>query len=76
MKNFYGANNVIAQTDSNYKVELASSFSNKVSTYVDNPFQMPAKWREQLLFRSINVQAENAYLVSKKQRSYFISPAG
>jgi len=70
MKNFYGTNNVIVQTDSNYKVELASSFSNKVSADVGTPFQMPVKWKQQLLFRSINVQAENAYLVSKKQRSY------
>ena len=70
MKKFYGTNNVVVQTDSDYKVEIISPYAVKFSSVALCKFEMPLKWKDQLLFRSINTQAENAYLIDKKQHSY------
>lgn len=70
VRNFYGANDIIIQTDSNYKAEITSPYSTNFSSTLLPAFKMPLQLKNQLLFRSINVQAENAYLVDKKQRSY------
>jgi hypothetical protein len=70
VKKFYGPNNVVTQTDSNYKAEIESPFAQKFSSSALSQFEMPLKWKDQLLFRSINIQAENAYFIDKKQRSY------
>ncbi len=70
IKNFYGSNNVIIQADSNYKTELYSSYSDNFSLPASPAFNLPLQWKDQLLYRGINVQTENAYQVDKKQRSY------
>jgi hypothetical protein len=73
VRNFYGENDIIVQADSNYKVEIASPYSDKFSSAAFTEFKMPLQWKNQLLYRSINVQAENAYFIDKKQRSYVYS---
>ncbi|HRH58938.1 MAG TPA: hypothetical protein PL045_00070, partial [Chitinophagaceae bacterium] len=70
MKNFYGANNIIVQADSNYKVEILPSYSNRFSSATTSAFKLSEQYKEQLLMRSISMQAENAYLAEIKQRSY------
>jgi hypothetical protein len=70
VKKFYGTDNIIIQADSNYKVNIASSYSDKFSNQYFSSFKMPKEWKDQLLFRSINVQADNAYLINEKQHSY------
>ncbi len=70
VKNFYGINNIIIKTDSNYTVELTSPFTDKFSTNSNAAFKIPVEWKQQLLFRSINTQTDNAYFVDKKQHSY------
>lgn len=70
VRNFYGANDIIIQTDSNYKAEIISPYSNSFSSTPAPLFGMPFTFKDQLLFRSINAQADNAYLIDKKQHSY------
>ncbi len=73
VRNFYGTNDIIIQTDSNFKTEIFPPYSSKFSSTSSAFFKTPLAWKDQLLFRSINVQADNAYLIDKKQRSYVYS---
>jgi hypothetical protein len=70
VRKFYGTDNIIIKADSNYKTTIASSFSNKFSPQAFSSFTIPAQWKEQVLFRSINMQADNAYLADEKQHAY------
>jgi hypothetical protein len=72
LDNFYGNKEMIvqtnSQTDSNCRIDLVNPFSDRAS-YI--PLADPAyakKWSRQLLERSINTQAENAYLIGQKHR--------
>lgn len=73
VRNFYGDNAIILQGDSSYKFEIESPYSNQFSTSSAPIFRMPLQWKDQLLYRSINVQADNSYLVNDKQRRYVYS---
>jgi hypothetical protein len=70
VRNFYGANDIIIQTDSNYKAEIISPYSNNFSSTPAPLFRMSFTFKDELLFRSINAQADNAYIIDKKQHAY------
>ena len=70
LKKFYGTDNVIIKADSNYRTTLSSPYSNKFSEQHFTSFKIPAEWKDQVLFRSINMQADNAYLINEKQHSF------
>ncbi len=70
VKKFYGTDNIIIQSDSNYKATVSTGYSNKFSMRSFPVFTMPLQWKDQLLFRSINTQADNSFLVKEKQHSY------
>jgi hypothetical protein len=70
LKKFYGTDNVIIKADSNYRITLISPYSNKFSEQHFTSFKIPAEWKDQVLFRSINMQADNAYLINEKQHSF------
>ena len=75
---FYSGNDVIVQpanaADSNLKVSIASPFSDKFSVAPFPLFAIPAKWNDQLLGRSINAQAYNAYQAEAKMFSFNNAP--
>lgn len=72
-KRFYSSGTIVLKTaDSNYKVELTPAYADSFVARV-SPFQMPEKWKEQLLLRSINMQADNAYLAEEKQQTYLLN---
>ena len=62
---FYGNREIIvqtnSQTDSNDRIDLASSFSDRFAPLHVPDSLISKKAASQLLYRSINVQAENAY---------------
>jgi len=69
---FYGNRNLIAQTnnqiDSNARLEIVNPWSDRFAAY---PLPAPAyslDWSKQLLQRSINAQAENAYRSADRHR--------
>ena len=70
LKKIYGHSEMIAQTnsrtDSNYRIDITNPFSDKFSPQPLNEFSLPTKWENELLNKSINMQAENSYLSSKK----------
>jgi hypothetical protein len=66
--NFYGNGEVVVQTDSNYRIDLASPFSDRFSWSPVSDTMDTKKWSAQLLDRSINSQVENAYLPEIKRR--------
>lgn len=72
---FYGSNELIAQTnnvqDSNYRVDIANPFFGKLSYPAFSPLTLSQKLSSQLLHRSINTQAENAFLKEIKQQFDF-----
>ncbi len=70
VRKFYGTDNIIIKADSNYKTTIASSFSNKFSQQSFSSFTFPAQLKGQVLFRSINAQADNSYLIDEKQHAY------
>jgi len=73
VKKFYGSDNIIITADSNYKTTIASSYSNKFSNQPWSAYKFPQPWKNQVLFRSINAQTDNAYLINEKQHSYLYS---
>ena len=68
--NFYGAGEIIAQTngltDSNYRIDISYPFSDKFSTRPFSDFYLPSTWQDQLLRRSISAQVENTYQINLK----------
>ncbi len=72
--NIYGLNDIIIQTNkeqsSIYKVEIDNPYTDKPSSFHLPLFSLSEKWKNELTERSINVQAENAYLADKKLRSF------
>jgi hypothetical protein len=72
LDNFHGAKELIvqtnSQTDSNDRIDIANPFSDQYS-YLPLPDSLyPQKFAAQLLYRSINSQAENAYRSALKNR--------
>jgi hypothetical protein len=72
LDNFHGVKELIAQTnsqtDSNDRIDIANPFSDQYS-YLPLPDSLyPQKFAAQLLYRSINSQAENAYHSALKNR--------
>ena len=78
VNDFYSGNEIIVQTvnaaDSAVKINIASPFSDKFSSSPFTQFMLPAKWKDQVLYRSINTQADNAYLIDRKKHA-FAEPA-
>jgi hypothetical protein len=70
VKKFYGTDNIIIKADSNYKTIIASPFSNKFSQQASPFYTFPLQWKDQVLFRSINMQADNSFLTDEKQHAY------
>ncbi|MBS1932522.1 MAG: hypothetical protein JST96_00885 [Bacteroidetes bacterium] len=71
MKNIYGKNEIILQTnnyhDSSYRVDIINPFSDKFSSCLIPDLIASENWKTELLQRSIYVQADNSYLKEKKQ---------
>lgn len=72
LKHFRGAKEVIVQTntriDSIYRVEIASPFAEKTSSFLLPDFSYDVSWKKSLLNRSINMQARNAFLPKSAQQ--------
>ena len=85
---FYGNHEIIIQTnttvDSNYRIDVTNPFSDRFAPQPeassaaasDAPavFSSTPEWKDQLLNRSIGVQAENAYRLGEKNR-FIAAPA-
>ncbi|MFN8348155.1 MAG: hypothetical protein U0X91_24350 [Spirosomataceae bacterium] len=73
MKHFFGAKEIIVQTntqrDSTYRIEISSPYSEKFSSYTLPPFSFDAGWKNALLARSINMQTRNAFLPKSAQQA-------
>jgi hypothetical protein len=69
---FYGNSEIITalnnRADSNYSVDILSSYSDHFSAAGLPDFKYPARWQNQLLERSISMQVENTYRLDKKHR--------
>ncbi|HTL07219.1 MAG TPA: hypothetical protein VL307_03140 [Chitinophagaceae bacterium] len=78
VNNFYSGNDIIVQTinaaDSGVSIRVTSPFSTQFSSFTAAPLQLWDALKDQLLFRSINAQADNAYLIDKKRQA-FVAPA-
>ncbi|HEX5169674.1 MAG TPA: hypothetical protein VFW11_10910, partial [Cyclobacteriaceae bacterium] len=65
LKNFYGPNKMVVQTntqvDSLYTIKISNPFSDKFSETKLPPFNLPEKFAGQLVTRSVGMQIENAY---------------
>lgn len=74
VNDFYSNNEIILQpvnaADSNFKISIVPAFSDKFSSTGLPKFNLNAKWKELLINRSINAQADNAYLAGKKTLSF------
>ncbi|HET6256981.1 MAG TPA: hypothetical protein VFE32_23115 [Puia sp.] len=72
LDNFYGNRTLIAQTnsmtDSNCRIEVSSAWSDRFAPFPLPSFTFSTKWSDQLLMRTIEAQAENAYLTARKHR--------
>ena len=72
VKKFYGNTEFIAQTnnlsDSNYRFDFVSPFSERFSTSSIPALALTKQWMEQLQDRVINSQVENAYIREAKQK--------
>ena len=72
LDNFHGVKELIAQTnsqtDSNDRIDIANPFSDQYSYLPLSDSLYPQKFASQLLYRSINSQAENVYRSALKNR--------
>lgn len=72
LSNFYGRNEIIAQsnplTDSMYRVDIAGPWSDKFSASPFPAFRLSPQWKDQLEYRSINSQVENSYQLKNRER--------
>ncbi len=69
----YGRNEMVIQpvnsSDSIYRVNIIQPYADQFSMFAAPPFVPHSDWKDVLSYRSINTQAENAFLQDKKQRS-------
>ena len=76
MHNFYGAGEIVVQTntksDSLYRIEISSPYAEKFSTNSYPPFDLSEKFSNELVFNSMNAQVQNTFITSK--RPQFILP--
>jgi hypothetical protein len=76
LKETYGTRQIITQTnsqkDSLYRIELFSPYSQKYTSRQLPYFNLPVRLKEQLLTRSISMQAQNTYFSDRRNR--FTSP--
>jgi hypothetical protein len=72
LDNLYGSRTLIALTnsitDSNCHIDLINPWSDRFASFPLPPMEFAAGWSDQLLQRTINAQAENAYLTARKHR--------
>ncbi|HXB32555.1 MAG TPA: hypothetical protein VNV35_04005 [Puia sp.] len=72
LDNLYGSRTLIALTnslrDSNCRIDLINPWSDRFAPFPLSPVQYHAGWSDQLLQRTIDAQAENAYLTGRKHR--------
>ncbi|MBL7856660.1 MAG: hypothetical protein JNM57_03150 [Cyclobacteriaceae bacterium] len=72
MKNFFGAQKIIAQTnvhlDSTYKIAIRSPFTDQPSRYYVPPFQLLPSIEKNLLDRAIAMQVQDVYYEDKMNR--------
>ncbi len=72
LDNLYGSRTLIALTnslrDSNCRIDLINPWSDRFAPFSLSPVQYRAGWSDQLLQRTIDAQAENAYLTGRKHR--------
>jgi hypothetical protein len=76
VKNYYGNGYIIAgpgiQTDSFYKVQIVSPYSESKTQKKYFPYELIPEVKEQLLKRSINMQVQNIYSAAELKK--FITP--
>ncbi|MBS1599917.1 MAG: hypothetical protein JST75_16945 [Bacteroidetes bacterium] len=72
IKNFYGSNEIVVQTDNqkdtNYRIDILSPFSEKFSSVPVPSFNISEDVREDLVTRSVGMQVQNAYQNDNLQR--------
>jgi hypothetical protein len=72
MKNFYGSKEIIVQTnsavDSGYLLDIASPFSDQFSAISVPPFSIPEKNFNNLIYSSINSEAQDLFIADKLQQ--------
>lgn len=72
--NFYGTNEIVLQTntgaDGNYRVDIATPFSDQFSTTSFNRFLLNENDRTELTNRSVATQVQQVYATSNAQRFY------
>ncbi len=70
--NFYGRNEIIAQTDSRtdstFRIDITGAYSDKFSDSPFPAFDLPEQWKSQLEYRSINMQVDNSYRLQRKEQ--------
>ncbi len=73
-KDFYGPNEIVLQTDSRtdttYKLEITSPFSDKFSSTLLPLFDLPGNMKDPLLNHSIGVQVQNSFTGEKLKQFY------
>ena len=74
LNDFYSSNELIIApvnaADSAVKISVTNPFSDRYSAFPLPAFSLPVKWKDQLLNRSINTQADNAYLAERRKASF------
>ncbi len=74
VKKLYGTGNIIIQTnhlqDSVYRVDITSPYSDQFANTPTPPFDLPEKWKDQLLDRVSYFQVQNAYSNGKTQKFF------
>jgi hypothetical protein len=73
-RDFYGPNEILLQTDSrtdtSYRIEILSPFSEKISTKVLPPFELPAGAKDMIVDQSVSVQVQNTFAGDKLKQYY------
>jgi hypothetical protein len=76
IKNFYGSNEIILQTDytrdSSHRLDILSPFAEKYSAIPISSFNISENVQDELLSHSVGTQVQNAYLTENLQK--FDSP--
>ncbi|HTQ63270.1 MAG TPA: hypothetical protein VMI12_00655 [Puia sp.] len=72
IKNFYGSNEIILETDytkdSSHRLDVLSPFAEKFSAVPVSPFSISENVQDELLSHSIGTQVQNAYLTENLQK--------
>ncbi|PWT74175.1 MAG: hypothetical protein C5B59_11700 [Bacteroidetes bacterium] len=72
MKNFYGTDEIVMQTenqkDSNYRLDVMSPFAEKYSASQPSEFNLNESVEEDLVAHSVGMQVQNAFLTENLQK--------